>query len=54
MTLAVILAAVAVLGGWAGARMAARADLGKLHASFTILLLLVALHTAWEAVPALA
>lgn len=47
-----LLTAVAVLGGWAGARLTARADTSKLQAAFTVLLLLVAGYTAWRALPA--
>ncbi len=48
-----LLTLAAVLGGWAGARLAARADTSKLQAAFTVLLLLVAGYTAVQAVPAL-
>jgi uncharacterized membrane protein YfcA len=48
-----LLTAVAVLGAWAGARVAARADTSKLQAAFTVLLVLVAGYTAWRAVPGL-
>ncbi len=41
-------------GGWAGARLTARTDTSRLHAAFTILLLLVAGYAAWRALPALA
>jgi uncharacterized membrane protein YfcA len=51
--LVALLAAVAVLGGWAGARLTARTDTSKLQAAFTVLLLLVAGYTAWRALPAL-
>ena len=51
--LVALLTAVAVLGGWAGARLAARAGTGRLQAAFTALLLLVAGYTAWRALPAL-
>jgi uncharacterized membrane protein YfcA len=51
--LVALLTAVAVLGGWAGARLTARADTSKLQAAFTILLLLVAGYTAWRCLPAL-
>ena len=47
------LTAVAVAGGWAGARLAARADTSKLQVAFTVLLVLVAVYTAWRALPAL-
>ncbi len=50
--LIVLLTAVAVLGGWAGARLTARADTSKLQAAFTVLLMLVAGYTAWRALPA--
>ena len=40
--LVALLTAVAVLGGWAGARLTARTDANKLQAAFTVLLLLVA------------
>ena len=53
-SLVALLTVVAVAGGWAGARLTARADTSKLHAAFTILLLLVAGYTAWRALPALA
>jgi uncharacterized membrane protein YfcA len=48
-----LLTAVAVAGGWAGARLTARTDTSKLQAAFTLLLLLVAGYTAWRALPAL-
>ena len=49
-----LLTAVAVLGGWAGARLTARTGTSKLQAAFTVLLLLlVAGYTAWRALPAL-
>ncbi|HLH84392.1 MAG TPA: sulfite exporter TauE/SafE family protein, partial [Trebonia sp.] len=51
--LVALLTAVAVLGGWAGARLTARADTSRLQAAFTVLLLLVAGYTAWRALPAL-
>ena len=51
--LVVLLTAVAVAGGWAGARLTARTDTRTLHAAFTVLLLLVAGYTAWRALPAL-
>jgi uncharacterized membrane protein YfcA len=51
--LVVLLTAVAVGGGWAGARLTARTDTSKLQAAFTLLLLLVAGYTAWRALPAL-
>ena len=52
--LVALLSAVAVGGGWAGARLTARADTGKLQAAFSALLLVVAGYTAWRALPALA
>jgi uncharacterized protein len=48
-----LLTAVAVLGAWAGARIAARADTSRLQAAFTVLLVLVAGYTAWRVVPEL-
>jgi uncharacterized membrane protein YfcA len=48
-----LLAAVAVAGGWAGARLTPRIDTSKIQAAFTILLVLVAGYTAWRALPAL-
>ena len=51
--LVALLTAVAVLGAWAGARVAARADTSKLQAAFTVLLVLVAGYTAWRVVPEL-
>jgi uncharacterized membrane protein YfcA len=51
--LVALLTAVAVAGGWAGARLTARTDTSKLQAAFTVLLLLVAGYTAWRALPAL-
>jgi uncharacterized membrane protein YfcA len=52
--LVAVLTGAAVLGGWAGARLTARADTSKLQTAFTVLLLLVAAYTAWRAIPALA
>ena len=51
--LVALLTAVAVAGGWAGARLTARTDTSKLQAAFTVLLLLVAGYTAWRALPGL-
>lgn len=51
--LVALLTAVAVAGGWAGARLTARTDTRILQAAFTVLLLLVAGYTAWRALPAL-
>ena len=52
-SLVALLTAVAVLGGWAGARLTAHTNTSKLQAAFTVLLLLVAGYTAWRSVPAL-
>lgn len=52
--LVALLTAVAVAGGWAGARLAARTGTRRLQAAFTVLLLIVAGYTAWHALPALA
>jgi uncharacterized membrane protein YfcA len=52
-SLVVLLTAVAILGAWAGARVAARADMSQLQAAFTVLLVLVAGYTAWRALPGL-
>jgi uncharacterized membrane protein YfcA len=51
--LVALLTAVAVAGGWAGARLTARTDVRRLQAAFTGLLLLVAGYTAWRSLPAL-
>ena len=51
--LVALLTAVAIVGAWAGARVAARADTRKLQVSFTILLVLVAGYTASRALPGL-
>ena len=51
--LVVLLTAVAVADGWAGARLTARTDTRRLHAAFTVLLLLVVGYTAWRTLPAL-
>ena len=51
--LVALLTAVAVAGGWAGARLTTRTDTSKLQAAFTVLLLVVASYTAWRALPAL-
>ena len=51
--LVLLLTAIAVAGGWAGARLHARTDTSKLQAAFTVLMLLVAGYTAWHALPAL-
>ena len=52
-SLIALLTAVAVLGGWVGARLTARTDTARLQAAFTVLLLVVAGYTAWRALPAL-
>ena len=52
--LVALLTAVAVIGGWAGARLTAKTDTSKLQTAFTALLLLVAGYTAWRALPGLA
>jgi uncharacterized membrane protein YfcA len=51
--LVALLTAVAVAGGWAGARLTTRIDTSKLQAAFAVLLLLVASYTTVRAVPAL-
>ncbi len=48
-----LLTVTAVVGGWTGARIAARTDTSRLQAAFTVLLVLVAGYTAAQAVPAL-
>lgn len=50
---AMLLTAAAVVGSWAGVRAAARIDAGRLQAAFTVLLVLVAGYTAWQALPRL-
>ncbi len=52
-TLVIVLTAAAVVGGFTGARLAARADTSKLQLAFTALLVVVAGYTAWQALPAL-
>jgi uncharacterized membrane protein YfcA len=52
-SLVAVLTAVAVLGGWTGARLTARLHTTKLQTAFTVLLVLVAGYTAWQVVPAL-
>ncbi len=52
-TLVGVLTVAAVVGGWAGARLAARTDTAKLQVAFTVLLILVAGYTASEALPSL-
>ncbi len=51
--LVVLLTVAALGGGHVGARLAARANTDRLQAAFTVLLLLVAGYTAWQAIPAL-
>ena len=51
--LVALLTGASVAGGWLGARLAARTDTSRLQAAFTVLLLLVAVYTASQAVPAL-
>jgi len=51
--LVALLTGAAVIGGYVGARAAARVDTSRLQSAFTVLLLLVAGYTAWQAVPAL-
>lgn len=52
-TLVVLLTAAAVVGSWAGVKVAGRLKGGTLQAAFTSLLVLVAGYTAWQAVPRL-
>lgn len=49
-----VLTAASVVGGLLGTRLAARADTARLSASFTVLVLVVAVYTAARALPALA
>ena len=49
-----LLTVAAMVGGYAGGRVATRVDTRRLQAAFTVLLLLVAAYTAVQAVPALA
>ena len=51
--LVALLTVAAVVGGYLGARAAARMDTSRLQAAFTVLLLAVAGYTAWQALPAL-
>jgi uncharacterized protein len=51
--LVALLTAVAVIGGWTGARLTAKTDTSRLQAAFTVILLLVAGYTAWRALPGL-
>jgi uncharacterized membrane protein YfcA len=48
-----LLTVASVIGGWAGAKLAARTDTSRLQTAFTGLLLVVAVYTATQAVPAL-
>ena len=52
-TLVGLLTVAAVVGGYLGARAAARVDTRRLQAAFTVLVLAVAGYTAWQAIPAL-
>ncbi|HET8603409.1 MAG TPA: sulfite exporter TauE/SafE family protein [Marmoricola sp.] len=51
-TIVLVLAAAAALGGFAGARLAARTDTRRLMTAFTTLVLAVAIYTAVRALPA--
>ncbi len=48
-----LLTAAAVVGGWAGARLAARIHTRRLQTAFSVLLLVVAGYTASQALPTL-
>ena len=48
-----MLTAASVVGGFLGARLAARIDTRRLSAAFTVLVLVVAGYTAAQALPAL-
>jgi len=52
-TLVGLLTIAAVIGGWLGARIAARVETNRLQSAFTLLLVVVAAYTAAQAVPAL-
>jgi len=52
-TLVGLLTVAAVIGGWLGARVAARVETDRLQPAFTLLLIAVAAYTAAQAVPAL-
>lgn len=52
-TLVGLLTIAAVIGGWLGARIAARVETNRLQSAFTLLLIAVAAYTAAQAVPAL-
>lgn len=49
--LVALLTTAAVVGSWAGATVVARSDTSRLQAAFTVLLVLVAGYTAWQALP---
>ncbi|HET8560568.1 MAG TPA: sulfite exporter TauE/SafE family protein [Marmoricola sp.] len=51
-TVVLVLAAAAAVGGFLGARLAARADTRRLMTAFTALVLAVAIYTAVRALPA--
>lgn len=51
--LVILLTAVAVIGSWAGVKIAGRIRGGSLQAAFSGLLVVVAGYTAWQAVPQL-
>jgi uncharacterized membrane protein YfcA len=51
--LVALLTVAAVVGGYTGARLTARVDTSRLQTAFTLLLLLVAGYTAWQALHAL-
>ncbi|MGZ4498838.1 MAG: TSUP family transporter [Nocardioidaceae bacterium] len=51
--LVLLLTAAAATGGYLGARAATRVDTTRLQTAFTVLLLVVALYTAWQSVPVL-
>jgi uncharacterized protein len=51
--LVALLTVAAVVGGYTGARLTARVDTSRLRTAFTLLLLLVAGYTAWQALHAL-
>ncbi len=51
--LVIVLALASAVGGFLGARIAARTDTGRLSVAFTVLVLAVAIYTAARALPAL-
>lgn len=51
--LVILLTAAAVVGSWAGVKVAGRAKGGTLQTAFSVLLVVVAGYTAWQAVPQL-